>query len=442
MSSYFDPNEKKNKPILEYFENKSWLIIDGATSTRGSIKKTLTQIGAQIGNMHDADNIADAENIILTKRPHFIITNQTVKGNNSLPLFELHLKTITNRNKGGFFVITEENSLSEVAWVLEYEMDGIIALPLNGTTIIQTILNGIKRKINPTPYVNKLEEGRAMYLNDQLDQAQTLFNASLELDERPYEGHSFLGQISQDKNLTIEAITAYEESVKHNPQYFKSLNKLGDLYYQEKNYKKSYDISLMIAKSFPISPEKIPELIRLSIINQKFEDIINYFKIFQTIKSPSTQMQNSLAAGMAILGKYFASCNDTDRAVEALRGAFKFSNGKYEILKSITLTFEELNKSEVIFELFEKADVSLWPKEVLGLQFHTLHLTCQDDQIVIREGEKLLKNNIQEPLLYRDMIERSIKMKRKIAYIENIVFEAQKNFPDLAKDFEALLKNI
>jgi tetratricopeptide (TPR) repeat protein len=442
MSAYFDPLDKKNKPILEYFENKSWLIIEGSSSARASIKKTITQLGSKMSNLHDADNLPDAKIFIETKRPHFIITNKTVKNCNTLPLFEEHLLHMPNRVNAGFFVMTEENSLSEVAWALEYEMDGIISLPLNGATVIRTVLSGIKLKLEPTTYIKKIEEGRASFYSGNLDAAKEVFQTSLTLDPSPYEASSFIGQIYSKKNLVNEAIDSFEISRSQNPRYFKTLSRLGALYYQQKDYKKSYDVNLMIAQNYPTSPERIPELIRLSIINQKYDDIINYFKIFQTIQSPSAQMQNYLAAGLAILGKYFANSNDSERGVAALKDAFKFSNGKYEILKSITQSFEELKKSETLYEMFEAIDLTLWPKEVQALAFHTLHLTSTDDQKVIQAGEKLLKSNHFDPLIYRGIIERSIKIKRKIGYIENLVFEANKQFPENADELDKLLKSI
>ena len=442
MSLYFDPKDKKNKIYIDYFENKSWLVIENSTSARSSIKKTLTQIGAKTANLLEADNITEAENLITTQKPHYIIANKMIQGTSSLHLFEVHIKTLPNRLKAGFFIITEANSLAEVAWALDYEMDGIISLPLNGAIIIQSIIKGVQRKLQPTAYLNKIEDGRNSYLIGELDKAVEQFKSSLLLEKNAFEAMTFLGQIYTEQNLLPEAIEAFEKSLLLNSSYFKTLNKLGLLYYQQKDYKKSYDINLLMAEHYPTAPERIPELIRLSIINKKYEDISNYYKVFQTIKSPAPTMQNSLSAGLAILGKYFSTINDSERGIEALKSAFAFSNGKYEILKSVVNSFETLNRTDVLLELFENTDLSLWPKEGQSIYFHTLHLNSSDDQKVIQEGEKLLKSNIRDPQMYRDIISRSIKMKRKTGYIENIVLEAQKHYPEQASEFDALLNSI
>lgn len=441
MVDYFDPKDKKNKPTVDFFENKSWLLVDTCTSTRMAIRKTISQLGSKSANVFDADNVNDAKNLIITKKPHFVIANKIVKGVNSLILYDHHMQTSPNRINNGYFVITEENSLSEVAWVLEYEMDGIISLPLNGGTMLNTLLNGVERKIKPTDYTKKIEEGRICYTNHEPDKALDLFKVALTLDKTPYEGCAMIGQIYTDKDLIPEAIKSYEEAIGHNKQYFKALKRLSALYYHEKEYKKSYETNLLITKNYPISPESIPDLIRLSIINQKYEDITNYFKIFQTVQSPNLELQRYLAAGMAILGKYFVQNNDTENAIDALKAAYKFSNGKYEVIKSITQSFQELKRADILLELLDKEDLTVWPREIQALYFQTLHLTSKDDQRVITLGESLIKNNIIDIIIYRGIIERSIKMKRKLRTIEHIVLEASKNFPDNANEFEEKLKN-
>lgn len=442
MSEYFDPANKKNQPILDYFENKSWLIIDTSSSIRTSIKKTITQLGSKMSNMIDVDNYKDAVNLINSNKPHFVIGNNKITGGSSIDLFEAHLKVVPNRINGGFFIMTDENSMAEVAIFLEYEMDGIIALPFTGATILNSLTCGVKSKLTRTPYLKALNDGRAQYLNGSIDKAQEFFNACLSLHSHPYEGHYYLGKIFNDKDLPTEAILSYEKSILCNPECYKSLKNLSSLYYQEKKYSNSYDTYLKMAEHYPTSPDKIPELIRLSIINQKYEDIVNYLTLFRSIKSPNVQVQIYISAGLAILGKYFVTTNDLEKSVEALTSAFFYSNGKYEILKSIVNSFEKLNKLKLIYGLMEAENLTSWAPESVGLHFHVFHSLSGDDQKVFAYGEKLIKQKVREVLVYKDLIERAIKMKKKAFYIENIVEEGIRNIPECREELEELLKNI
>jgi len=439
MSEYFDPLDKKNKAILDYFENKSWLIVDASTSTRTSIKKSIVQIGSKLSNMIDCDNYSDALKIIENKKPHYVIGNNIINGGSSVQLFNEHLKNVPNRLGSGFFIIAESSAVEEVALALEYDMDGIIIQPFTGSSVIDSVLQSAKTKIAPSNYVTKIEEGRTSLLKGNLERAMESFQTAVKLNARPYEGFYFLGQIYTEYELKEKAISSYEESVQHNPEYFKSLNKLRSIYYGQSEYKKAYEINLAMAKKYPTPSNRIPELIRLSIINEKYEDINNYLKVYRTISTPEIQTQTSISAGLAILGKHFINQREIDKGIDALKGSFKFSNGKYEILKNISQSFEECEQLDVLLDMFEETDLDLWPENVHGVYFHVIHLTSKDDQMVIMTGERLLGKKIKDVLIYRGLIERSIKMKRKLGSLESLVLEATRDFPDHKSEFEALL---
>lgn len=438
MSQYFDPSDKKNKPILEYFENKVWLIIDASAGTRTSIKKSVAQLGSKMANMIDADNFNDAQQIIESRKPHYVIGNNQINGGSSVQLFSSHLKAVPNRLGAGFFIVADNAFIGEIALALEYDMDGIIVLPFTGSSIIDSVVQSVKHKIAPTSYLNKIEEGRVSLIKGNLERAMESFQTAVKLNAHPYEGLYYLGQVYSECELKEKAISFYEESILHNANYYKSLNKLRSIYYHQNDFKKAYNINLSMVKNYPTPPDKIPELIRLSIINQKYEDINNYLKVYRTIQTPEERTQTYLSAGLAILGKYFINHHDTDRGIDALKGSFKFSNGKYEILKSISQSFEECHHLDILLEMFEETDLDQWPENAQGIYFHIIHLTSKDNQRVIMTGERLLSKKIKDVLIYKGLIERSIKMKRKSGSLESLMLEATRDFPDHKSEFEEL----
>lgn len=318
-------------------------------------------------------------------------------------------------------------------------MEGLISIPFTGQAIINTVLAGVKHKINPSPYIKKLYMALEIMIKGDLDSALETFDEAQKMHQHPYEALYYLGEIYKSKGLNNEALSHYEQAYTHNPKHYKTLRDLSALYYQQKNYKMAYEFNVQMAQSYPIPPERIPELIRLSIINQKYPDIINYLKIFDSLKSPNDELKNSLAAGLAILGKHFFILNENDNACEALKRAFTYSNGKYEVLKNISKTFQDMNKSEVLLNAFDNIDLSQWPDNAEGIYFQTLNLVSKDDGAVINYAEKLLKRKIYDVVIYKGMIERGIKIKRKIGVIEGQVFEAIKNFPAHKDEFEELL---
>ena len=436
MSGYFDPLDKKNKPVLDYFEDKTWLIVDPSTSTRTSIKKSIMQIGVKVANISDTDNINIAKEIIATKKPNYLLGNKTITGGTTMSLYKAHSEASPNRIKSGFFIIADESSLSEVAYALEYEMDGMIITPFTGLTIIECLVNSLIPKLTPTPYLMKIEEGREHFMKGNFTKAEEIFQSAMMLTRYPYEANYFLGQIFEANKEISMAITAYEDSVTLNSGYFKALNRLSQLYYQQKDFKKAYEVNVSISEKYPTPPNKIPELIKLSIINKKYEDINNYLKLFNAIESPDIDTQKSLSAGLAVLGKHFFSMGEEARAIDALKVAFRYCNGKYEIVKSLVQSFEEHHQLDILAEMFNQTELSHWSDNVQALYFYTLNLTSKDDHNVILVGEQMLKRNIKDVLIYKGLIERGIKLKRKSGVIEGLILEAIKSFPAHKSEFE------
>jgi tetratricopeptide (TPR) repeat protein len=440
LQSSSQSSSKKNRMLQEYFKTKSWLIVESSATTRNSLKKTLSHLGSKINHMLDASNMAEALGLIETKKPHFVIANNRLTGGDVTSLFHLHSKIVSNRLNGGFFVMAQESAIADIALSFEYDMDGIIALPFSGFTVVDSILKSVQHKLSPTPYLIKIEEGRSALLRGNPERASVMFETAITLHKHPYEAFFFMGQIYKSINLIEKAIRAYEESVLHNNSYFRSLNSLSKIYYEIKDYKNAYDMNFLMAQKFPTPPAKIPELIHLSIINKKYDDVSGYLKLFQERRAADSQTEINLSAGLAVLGKHLLSQRETNKAVEALRSAFKYSNGKYEILESLMRSFQECGKMSVLLRSFEETNLSLWPENVQGLYFYTFHKVSDDDLSVLSLGEKLLRKKVKDVYLYRGFIERGIKMNRKLGNTENIVLQAIKNFPDERALFENLLE--
>lgn len=440
MSNYFDPTAKENKVIIDYFENKKWLVIEPSLSTRSSIKKSLTQIGAKQANMVDTDNLKMALELITLHKPDYILTNKFFTGGSVTDIFFHHLTSNPNRMNSGFYVITEENSLSEVAHALNYEMDGLISFPFTASNIISSVVQGVKPKITPNKYLLKFNQGKEQFLSGNSDFAQTFLEEALLLDNHPYEALYYLGEIHSQKNDIKEAIKHYEEALVHNENHYRTLYNLSKLYSKDGHYDMAYELSVNLVRKFPTPPEMIPDLVRLSIINKKYADIVNYYRLFSKLENPSADTQKSISAGLTILGIYFSNHHENEKAKDILLRALKYSNGKYEILESITKTFKKMNELEFLLAEFDNTDFTLWPESAQGFHFHALHLTSNDHQTVLSFGEKLLRAKIKNYYIDHDMIERGIMANRKLGVLEAMVMDAVKKFPEKSIVFENLLK--
>lgn len=443
MSVAFDPRDIKSKPILDYFATKKCLIIDPVSVTRGSIKKTLGFLGADSINMYDVDNYDKGKMLLESKNPDFIIANYNIEGGSVYNLYQEHLKICPNRLSAAFIVIAEPQAVAEVGIVFEYEMDGVITLPMTGASVIETLVKIARSKVEATPYLKSIAEARAHIIKNELNEALDSIEMATTLSKNSYEASFYSGEVHGLRKDFEIATAFYDEAIRLNSGCFRSLSRLRSLYSAQKNFKKAYEINSLMVQKFPTPPNKIPELIRLSVINEQYEDIADYYDIFKKMSDTvlQSQIQSNVSAGLAVLGREYLKQQKKDLGLLALADSFKLSNGKYEILKMILDILEVHKNTKYLYDLFEKIDVDIWPSNAQAVYFYSYHLFSADDSQVYGYGEKLLRAKIKDVLIYKGVIERSISMKRPLGAIETLVLEGTNTFPEQRQMFEKLLEN-
>ena len=87
----FNPHAKENKPLLKYFQGKTFLIVDPAKLIRPVIKKLMTEMGATAIEVSVTDKIEVSEKLVRNNAPHFVFCSVDVHGDSFNELLRLHL---------------------------------------------------------------------------------------------------------------------------------------------------------------------------------------------------------------------------------------------------------------------------------------------------------------------------------------------------------------
>jgi hypothetical protein len=65
-----------------------------------------------------------------------------------------------------------------------------------------------------------------------------------------------------------------------------------------------------------LSPERIPDLIKLAVVNKKYDDIFFFYDFSQKIEIQDIVIKKHLAAGLAICGKFLLDGEKKKKGVE------------------------------------------------------------------------------------------------------------------------------
>jgi len=74
---------------------------------------------------------------------------------------------------------------------------------------------------------------------------------------------------------------------------------------KEQKFHEAFQVVKKIAKYFPANPDRLTQIIRLTIITKNYEDMELYYEIFTQLEERNSEMTNYIGAGLFVAGKWY-----------------------------------------------------------------------------------------------------------------------------------------
>lgn len=416
--------------VKTYMQNKSAVIIDSNAVGRSSIMKFLHSMGMPADRIHSHDNFKDGEETIKKLYPDIVFTEYNIHKQHGTELIPFHLEAKQNRLDGSFFVISSSNSMAVAAQIAELEVDGLIIKPFNINSLKDVFLNGIAHKVTPNEYFVELEKARELARAKSTD-ALEIFKKCKSLSSEPVNACLYEGNLLSELERILEAKESYKEGIGYDAKNFKCLNNLFNLLIKEKKYDEAYDYGLNIFKNFPVSPAKIPELTRLLIGSNHFEQIVELSTAFSKEENIDPILLNYLAAALAIGAKHFARENKSDDATHLITKSVPLSGGNVKILRSLSQTFLLMGKTKEAEGLLRNVCATDQDSDSYKLMDFEISSYVLPASEIIKRGLDLYKRGINDFSFYEILIKKSQESGKIPDYMMDIISKGIKNFPEL-----------
>ena len=329
----------KVEAIKTYLEDKSALIVETKKTTRTTLKKILSSFGVKIQKIFIADNIVDGSEMIKDLKIDIVFAGYEVQKSKGIDLLTSHLEVHPNRQNAIFSLVSGPNSIASSCLVLDTEADEYIAEPFTAKSLSESFLKAIERKMNKTPFLNAYHSIKeAIHLGD-LNSAKNLLAPLSEGFDDLDEVFYLSARVAHAEGNLEEALKLYEQTLEVNHAHYHALKTLAQEYSNIKMWGKAYTHTIKLLKHYPINPDKLPELIRLSIANHQYEDLIKYAEFFRGLEVQSPAIKTNIAASLVICSKYFLRSGEREKGLKTLLEAVKSSSGKLSIIENIISTF-------------------------------------------------------------------------------------------------------
>lgn len=421
----------EDKDIKTYLSHKSALIADTNAVSRSSIMKFLHSMGMPSDRITSVDNFHDAQEAIQKYNPDIIFAEYVIQKNSGIELVPLHFAEKPNRLEASFYIISNSNSMAIAAQIAELDVDGLITKPYTVNGLKVCFINGIAHKVKPTEYFQNLEKARKLMTEKKSEEALALLGETKLLTTEPSSACYVEGMVFKDIEKMLEAKNSFQEGIAFNPEHYKCLNSLFNIYLEEKNYDQAYELGSTLYKKFPISPTRIPEMTRLMIASNNFNDILELAAIFSKEESIDPLMITYIAAALAIAAKHFAILNNKEETLKVVKQGSTLAAGNVKILRNMAnslIRVKATEEAEKLLKLVSESDQSTENYQLMDFEINNALLPAAD---VIKRARDLLQKGVVDQTLYEIALTRFLESGFKQDVIEDLYRKAIKHFPHL-----------
>ncbi len=427
------------KKLTESAQKLRYLIAD-PSSSRKSLRKMLGDFQVRPSNIDVVEKFTEATDMIKAKKPNVIFADYSLDGEGALALVEHQRAALEGKELGVFFLSTQKDSNAVMSGAAEESVDGLLLKPFTFEALKDVFMENIQRKIAPTPYEKTIESGQALLHAKKTNEALELFRKAIGLSPKPALACYWEGQTFEQLEKVDEAIRSYEKGLSHDPTHYRCLLGLVQSRMKICDYNNAYNTARKLSESHTVPVKHVPLLIRASIYNLKFEEILAFYSYVDAMLQIDPRAAESLSAGLVVAGTWMLRRGKKEEAVNAFRKAEVSSRGNPKILKKIAV---ELMAKGMDAE--KKALMTRLPQELKDspefINAEIEYLMSQPETVGqgLQMANDMISSGKADPFVYEVTIKKMIESGRKKDRAQELVDEACAKFPNEQTRFKNLI---
>lgn len=396
---------KTNSIFTLFIQNTSILLADPSVSSVNRMIKILVDLGAKRHQIHTAGTFQEAVQIGINKGVGLIISEFTLPGGSGFELFQGLREQCSNISMSQV-LLTSNLSQMAVATAAEGDVDAYILKPFTVQTVMDTLVEAITEKLQPSEYSQCVEQGRIYIVERKYDDARKILEKALKLHPKPSLSLFYLAQLDLLTGRSESAGTHYAQGLAYNEIHFKCLWGLHSLLEEEENFTESYKILRRIITVFPADEGRLCKGIRLAIKTDHAIDIQEFYRIAIEFDRRSETLLKTLAAGLYICGKVALKNGDPEVALAAF-DAIAISGSQFpKILGAaieVLIDHGKFNDAEKLLKKFPSIHKDA-PEYLIADLLLTAHV-IPDKGYFLRQALDLYNKNIRHRRCIELMIE-------------------------------------
>lgn len=419
----------KKEVFKSYIEENDILVVDKNTSSRNRLLKIMVDLGAKRHMIHTAGHLEEATQIIETKKIGIVLSDYFIGGGSGFDLFKVVREKFPNNKKLSLILVTSNISQSAVAKAAEEDVDSFVIKPYTLQSIQENLVSTIAAKVQPSEYVLKIEEGKARINTGKYADAMTILKEAIPLHPRPALALFYLGQAEYLQEQSSQAQGSYNKGLAFNNIHFKCLLGLYEIFMRQEKFHEAYQVVKKIAQYFPANPDRLTQIVRLSVRTENYDDMQFYYEVFTTLEERTSAMVNYIGSGMYIAGKYNMLNNKFDEASRYFDNIAVSCSEFTKFIRAIISLLVEYDKTEEAEKFMKRfpagGDIS---EDFMVSEFLILSKKLKNPSSLVKRGLDIYNKNVRDPFFLKVMIEAM----EKSGYNDEKLAPFRKSLQDIA----------
>lgn len=436
----FNPvDQKLVQRIKSSFEQCNVLIVSNNKTTRSNLKRVLSTLGLPVNNIQITENFKTASIQMEEQLPEIIVSSLFLEeeGRTAVDILQAHKKLIPNRSKTIFAIITDKQDSFLPSFKHEFEFDSLINGVFNFQNLIEDFSKVFKHKLKQKSSAKMAYKVGECINKNEPDMALSLLQATNdELAMSEEEINLLKAQAHLLKEETDLAIEHFKKVCDQAIDY-RALINLIKLFYDQRNFREAGDYCELFLNNYIPLPDAVPMFLKTLLFNKRYDDIIKLSKHYENDEDLDIHIKLNISAALALCGKSMMETNK-NAAITALTDALKTSSGQsFNILQMVINSLLATNSEyDLCMKFLDQYKNNFSEnKQFIALEFDVLSVQRSPSE-TLKEAMELIKNNIKSHRIYEELIDSSIKTGRRKEAVEDLIFEACKEFPDYSQDFK------
>lgn len=409
-----------SKIFTDYISTRRILIADGAAAARAGLSQTLVGLGAKMPNIRLADSYEVASTEMQQFKPQVVLCDYDLGNGMGLNLLQQQRKEIPDSSESLFVLITGNNSQSAVARAAEEDVDTFILKPYTLEVLRNCITQAAMAKLRPSPYMKKIKEGRTLLEAGKPKEAKEIFRQAATLDPKPSLAFGYLGQAEMMEHILEAAKGNYETGLNYNKIHYKCITGLFDIQIEQKSYDSAYNTVKKISRYFPANPQRLTQVLRLAIMTKNYDDIERYYQIFTSIDARNDELIRYVCAALVVCGKFYLQANFPSRALELFKKAAATGSGRTKIIRELIQALCEFDMHKEAKEFLSRFPAETHKQADYLASEYLVSERSMESALLVDKGRKLIKEGIEDLMIYRVLIRHSVAVGLKDAADELI----------------------